>query len=167
MDAKYILQCVLIVFGIAALGSLAYLFIKIASTISTMKSMMEENRLNIGQTVAKLPEVMNNVNGITNNVNGLVDDIRPDIKEMTVEAKGLVRDLGPNIKSVTDDVSTLVTELKPNISGIMSNINGVTSDVSVNGIIGNVKDSIYDKKMKSKSVAENIISKVVDIFKRS
>ncbi|MFR7871094.1 MAG: hypothetical protein ACLU2L_01105, partial [Fenollaria timonensis] len=130
MDAKYILQCVLIVFGIAALGSLAYLFIKIASTISTMKSMMEENRLNIGQTVAKLPEVMNNVNGITSNVNGLVDDIRPDIKEMTVEAKGLVRDLGPNIKSVTDDVSTLVTELRPNISGIMSNINGVTSDVS-------------------------------------
>ena len=81
-----------------------------------------------------------------------------------------------NINGVTSDVSRLTNTAMGITDSAISTVNRITSQVSntannaysaVNGILGNVKDSIYDKKMKSKSFAENVISKVMDIFKRN
>lgn len=114
-----VLLWILILAGAFALIALGLVFIGAFKSLSKINEVLDENKRALGETLYRLPNVIDNVDDITASLADLVDELSPEVNK-TME----------NVADVTGSISNISRNIEPDISNIVTNISNISDNAA-------------------------------------
>lgn len=106
--------------------ALIIFMVKLIGIVKNVNEIVKDNKLNIDSTLNEMPSIMSNVEGISNKADIMLNDISPDVTEITASVNRSVQ----VVEHTIGDVSQTVDFVSDTVSDTTSTFrygNGTTS----------------------------------------
>lgn len=114
-----LLNLLLVLAGCAALIALSVFLFRLAGTLKRVSKLVEDVTPSVGETVKKLPPIMDDVNIVTGNIVDITDaaadtvpDMLNDVGAVTGSVGGVVDSVGGLVTDVADTLGSVVHLVK-------------------------------------------------------
>lgn len=120
--------------------SLIIFMVKLIGIVKNVNEVLNDNKVNIDSTLNEMPSIMSNVEGISNKADIMLNDISPDVTNITSSVSRSVQ----VVESTIEDVSQTVDFVSDTVSDTTSSFrygNGTTSSTP-SDIVTNILEVI-------------------------
>ena len=96
---------------------IVFLF-KLTDLIKSIKAVLADNKKDIDRSIGEVPQILDNVTGITNKADRLIGDVSPDVRNITNNVSNTlshVESVSSNVSNTVDYVAESVTDTATNI----------------------------------------------------
>ncbi|MDU5443777.1 MAG: hypothetical protein E6117_03400, partial [Finegoldia magna] len=91
---------------------------KLTDLIKSIKAVLADNKKDIDRSIGEVPQILDNVTGITNKADRLIGDVSPDVRNITNNVSNTlshVESVSSNVSNTVDYVAESVTDTATNI----------------------------------------------------
>lgn len=142
VDALYIFKIILYICLSGFLIALIVFFIKLADLIKDVKGVLSDNKKDIDRSISEVPQILDNITGITNKTDRLIGDVSPDVRNITNNVSNTlanVESVSSNVSNTVDYVSESVTDTATNIKyGFLNSTDYVGSAKEIINLIKSI-----------------------------
>lgn len=118
IDALYIFKIILYICLSGFLIALIVFLLKLTDLIKSIKAVLADNKKDIDRSIGEVPQILDNVTGITNKADRLIGDVSPDVRNITNNVSNTlshVESVSSNVSNTVDYVAESVTDTATNI----------------------------------------------------
>ncbi|MDY6065731.1 MAG: hypothetical protein SPI59_05315 [Finegoldia sp.] len=127
IDGLTIAKVIALICLAAFLIALVVLLLKLSSTVNEFKRLFSDNKRDIDKIIEELPDIMDNVEGITNKTDRLIGDISSDLRGITKSVNHTLT----NVETVSNDITGTVDYVTESIADTATSIKYGVSDSDI------------------------------------
>ncbi len=118
VDALYVFKVLVDICLCGFLIALIIFFIKLTDLIKSAKAIISDNKKDIDKSIGEVPQILDNVTGITNKADRLIGDVSPDVRNITNNVSNTLS----NVESISNNVSSTVDYVSDSVADTATNI---------------------------------------------